>query len=72
MGNCSKYILKEMYFLRIEALNDVSKFLTGYLFLWLQILTLCLSSIFNFNLKIFSDFSSVKTLNWVVFGTGVY
>lgn len=45
MGNCSKYILKEMYFLRIEALNDMSKFMTGYLFLWFQILTLCVSSI---------------------------
>lgn len=45
MGNCSKYILKEMYFLRREALNDMSKFMIGYLFLWFQILTLCVSSI---------------------------
>lgn len=27
MGNCSQYILKEMYTLRVEALNDLSEFM---------------------------------------------
>lgn len=27
MVNCSKYILKEMYFVRIEAFNDIFKFI---------------------------------------------
>ena len=40
---------KEICVLRIETLNDMSRFMTGYLFFWFQILILCLSSIFNFN-----------------------
>lgn len=39
--------------MRIEALNDMSKFMIGYLFLWLQILTLC---VFSFNLEVFIGF----------------
>lgn len=61
-----------MCVLRIEAFNDMSTFMTGYLVLWFQSLILCLSFIFNFSLKIFSDLPSVKTLNCVVFGNGVY
>lgn len=32
MGNCSKYILKEMYFQRLERFSDTSKFMAGSFF----------------------------------------